>query len=84
MAGETTYPLAEAMANREATSTVRATVISFLRQAEALGQVLGGVTLGLVAQFVSLPVALAVAAGLLAVAAIPVAVAGRVRPTPAT
>ena len=77
VAGETTYPLAEAMANREASSTVRATVISFLGQAEALGQVLGGVTLGLVAQFVSVPVALTVAAGLLAVAVIPVAVAGR-------
>ena len=77
VAGETTYPLAEAMANREATSSVRATVISFLGQAEALGEVLGGVTLGLVAQYVSLPIALAVAAGLLAVAAIPVAVAAR-------
>ncbi len=83
VAGETTYPLAEAMANREATSSVRATVISFLGQAEALGQVLGGVTLGLVAQFVSLPVALAVAAGLLVVAAVPVAMAGRAtRPVP--
>lgn len=80
VAGETTYPLAEAIANREATSTVRATVISFLGQAEALGQVLGGVTLGLVAQFVSLPIALATAAGLLAVAAIPVAVVGRAQP----
>lgn len=80
VAGETTYPLAEAMANREASSGVRATVISFLGQAEALGQVLGGVTLGLVAQFVSVPVALATAAGLFAVAAVPVAVARRVPP----
>ncbi len=80
VAGETTYPLAEAMANREASSGVRATVISFLGQAEALGQVLGGVTLGLVAQFVSLPVTLATAAGLLAVAAIPVAAVGRAQP----
>ena len=80
VASETTYPLAEAMANREASSGVRATVISFLGQAEALGQVLGGVTLGLVAQFVSVPVALAIAAGLFAVAAIPVAVAGRAPP----
>lgn len=80
VAGETTYPLAEAMVNREASSEVRATVISFLGQAEALGQVLGGVTLGLVAQFVSLPIALATAAGLLAVAAVPVAVVGRAQP----
>jgi len=80
VAGETTYPLAGAMANREASSGVRATVISFLGQAEALGQVLGGVALGLVAQFVSLPIALATAAGLLAAAAIPVAVIGRARP----
>ena len=80
VAGETTYPLAEAMANREASSEVRATVISFLGQAEALGQVLGGVTLGLVAQFVSVPVALAIAAGLFAVAAVPVAIAGRAPP----
>ncbi|MYI55914.1 MAG: MFS transporter [Acidimicrobiia bacterium] len=83
VAGETTYPLAEAMANREASSGVRATVISFLGQAEALGQVFGGVTLGLVAQFVSLPIALATAAGLLAVAAIPVAVVGRAQPASA-
>lgn len=81
VAGETTYPLAEAMANREASSGVRATVISFLGQAEALGQVLGGVTLGLVAQFVSVPVALATAAGLFAVAAVPVAIARRTPPT---
>ena len=80
VAGETTYPLAEAMANREASSGVRATVISFLGQAEALGQVLGGVTLGLVAHFVSVPVALATAAGLLAVAAVPVALARRAPP----
>ena len=77
VAGETTYPLAEAMANREASSEVRATVISFLGQAEALGQVLGGVSLGLVAHFVSLPVALGAAAGLLAVAAVPVIVVAR-------
>lgn len=83
VAGETTYPLAEAMANREASSGVRATVISFLGQAEALGEVLGGVTLGLVAQFVSLPIAMAVAAGMLAVAAIPVALAGREQPAAA-
>ncbi|MCY3806879.1 MAG: hypothetical protein OXG91_10365 [bacterium] len=81
VAGETTYPLAEAMANREASSGVRATVISFLGQAEALGQVLGGVTLGLVAQFVSVPVALATAASLLAIAAVPVAIARRAPPT---
>ena len=81
VAYETTYPLAEAMANREATSGVRATVISFLGQAEALGQIIGGVTLGLVAQFVSLPVALAVAAGLLGAAAVPVAVIGRAKQT---
>ena len=72
VAGETAYPLAEAMANREASTGVRATVISFLGQAEALGQVAGGVGLGLLAQLVSVPVALASAAGLLGVAAIPV------------
>ena len=60
------------MANREASTGVRATVISFLGQAEALGQVAGGVGLGLLAQLVSVPVALASAAGLLGVAAIPV------------
>jgi len=68
------------MANREAPSGVRVPLISFLGQPQALGQVLGGVTLGLVAQFVSLPVALATAAGLLAVAAIPVAAVGRAQP----
>ena len=73
VAGEMTYPLAEAMANRDAPSAVRATVISFLGQAEAVGEVLGGLALGAAAQLVSVPTALAIAAGAFLVSASPVA-----------
>ncbi len=77
VAGETTYPLAEAMANREAPSMVRATVISFLGQAEAVGEVVGGLALGAVARFVSVPLALAIAASVFAISASPVALVAR-------
>lgn len=78
VAGETAYSLTEAMANRYAPSSVRATVVSFVGQSQAVGEVSVGLALGTVAQLVSLPVALATAAALFAISAVPVAlVAGR-------
>ena len=72
VAGETAYSLTEAMANRYAPSSVRATVVSFVGQSQAVGEVAIGLALGTVAQLVSLPVALAAAAALFAVSAVPV------------
>ena len=67
---ELSFPLAEAVVNRQADSSVRATVISFLGQAESLGQVVGGTALGVIAQLATVPTALAIAAVLLGVAAL--------------
>ena len=77
VAGETAYSLAEAMANRHASSSVRATVVSFVGQSQAVGEVSIGLGLGVVAQMVSLPVALAIAAVLFAASAAPVALVAR-------
>jgi hypothetical protein len=52
--------------NRRTTSDVRATVQSFLSQAESFGEIVLGVTLGIVAQAGSITVALMGAGGLLA------------------
>ena len=76
VAGETAYSLTEAMANRHADSSVRATVVSFVGQSQAVGEVSIGLALGTVAQLVSLPFALAIAAALFAVSAAPAAVVG--------
>lgn len=77
VAGETAYSLTEAMANRHAEPSVRATVVSFVGQSQAVGEVAIGLGLGVVAQLVSVPVALAAAGVLFAVSAVPVALAGR-------
>ncbi|WP_419907274.1 hypothetical protein [Candidatus Poriferisodalis sp.] len=76
VAGETAYSLTEAMANRHADSSVRATVVSFVGQSQAVGEVSIGLALGTVAQIVSVPFALAIAAALFAVSAAPAAVVG--------
>ncbi|MCY3893701.1 MAG: hypothetical protein OXF65_10425 [Acidimicrobiaceae bacterium] len=76
VAGETAYSLTEAMANRHADSSVRATVVSFVGQSQAVGEVSIGLALGTVAQFVSVPFALAIAAALFAVSAAPAAIVG--------
>lgn len=77
VAGETAYSLTEAMANRHAEPSVRATVVSFVGQSQAVGEVAIGLGLGVVAQLVSVSVALAAAAVLFAVSAAPVALAAR-------
>lgn len=58
--------------NRRATSDVRATLQSFLTQVESTGEILGGITLGIVAQAGSITVALTCSAALLAVASLTV------------
>lgn len=50
--------------NRRTPSGVRATVQSFLGQAESVGEIAGGVLLGAVAQWTTLPLALTGSAGL--------------------
>jgi MFS family permease len=59
--------------NRRATSDVRATLQSFLTQVESTGEIIGGITLGIVAQSASITVALTCSAALLACATIVVA-----------
>lgn len=54
--------------NRRTPSGVRATVQSFLGQAESVGEISGGIVLGAVAQWSSLPLALTGSAGLFLVA----------------
>lgn len=58
--------------NRRATSDVRATLQSFLTQVESTGEIVGGITLGIVAQAGSITVALTCSAALLTVAALTV------------
>ena len=65
--------------NRRVTSDVRATVHSFLGQAESVGEILGGVGLALVAQSGGIAITLISSAALIAVAALLVAQSRRYR-----
>lgn len=56
--------------NRRATSEVRATVQSFLGQAESIGEISGGIALGSLAQAAGVPWAFAASASLFGLAAI--------------
>jgi len=79
-------PVGVALANRHAVPESRATVISFRGQAEAMGEVIGGLTLGALARATSVPVALVCAAGVLVIAVLPFAATpsdGRGRRPPA-
>lgn len=58
MAWTVTRSISTIVVNRRATSDVRATVQSFLGQVESIGEISGGLTLGLLAQRSSIPVAL--------------------------
>ncbi|MGA7669137.1 MAG: MFS transporter [Nitrolancea sp.] len=66
--------------NRRVTSDVRATVHSFLGQAESVGEILGGVGLALVAQSGGIAITLISSAALIAVAALLVARSRRTDP----
>ena len=58
------------MVNSRTTDNVRATVHSFLAQAEYLGEITCGATIGILAQIANLPLALTGCAALLAATAI--------------
>ena len=51
--------------NQRLDSDVRATILSMIAQAEAIGQVVGGLAIGALANVISVPLALLVCGGLL-------------------
>ncbi len=55
---EALWPVLEGWANRDAPSEVRATVHSLMGQTTSVGELIGGISLGLVAELVSIPIAL--------------------------
>lgn len=63
------YPVQAAWLNRNIDSAARSTTLSMTSQADALGQVVGGPTLGAVANRTSVPTAMTIAGLLLTVAA---------------
>ena len=65
-----TNPLIGTWTNALAPSQARATVHSFIGQARAVGEILGGVLLGVTASLSTLPVAWTVAAGIFLLAAV--------------
>ncbi|MBN1875476.1 MAG: MFS transporter [Anaerolineae bacterium] len=62
---ELTDPLIMAWMNQRLDSDVRATILSMTGQTEAIGQVSGGLMIGLLAKTVSVPLALSLCGGLL-------------------
>lgn len=72
-----TQPLVISWTNRHADPTARATVHSFMGQAESIGEVVGGLTLGAVAELVSVSSAMMISAVLFATSAIIVLTARR-------
>ena len=71
------YPVQAAWLNRNVESGTRATTLSLTSQADAIGQVVGGPPLGVLATRTSVPVALLVSAGIVTPAAF---VYARLRP----
>jgi len=67
---EALWPVLEGWANRDAPSEVRATVHSLMGQATAVGELTGGLLLGAIAEFTSIPLVLKLAAGLFALAGV--------------
>lgn len=63
---ELTDPLIAAWMNQRLDSDVRATILSMTAQTEAIGQVAGSLVIGLLAQVLSVPLALVFCGGLLA------------------
>ncbi len=61
---EALWPVLEGWANRDAPSQVRATVHSLMGQATAMAELVGGLTLGAIAELTSIPVVLGIAAAL--------------------
>lgn len=81
VAAEVLEPLTIAWTNQRAETAVRATVISFRGQAQALGELVGGLALGVIAELVSIATALTVAGVLLCIAAIPFVLLRREAPS---
>ncbi len=67
---EALWPVLEGWANRDAPSEARATVHSLMGQATAVGDLVGALLLGVVAELTSIPLALRIAAGLFALAGV--------------
>ena len=67
---ESLWPVMEGWANRDAPSEVRATVHSLMGQTTALGELVGGLALGVLAQATSIRLAVFIAAGLWAISAL--------------
>ncbi len=65
-----TVPLTVTWTNNFAPPDARATVHSFIGQAEAFGEILGGIALGVVAEVITVPTAMTISAVLFAGAAI--------------
>jgi len=65
-----TVPLVTTWANHFAPSSARATVHSFIGQAEAFGEILGGIALGAVAEIFTVPTAMTLSAALFVIAAL--------------
>lgn len=65
-----TEPVVATWANTFASSRQRATVHSFVGQAEAFGEIVGGIALGVVAQLAGVPTAMTISAALFATAAL--------------
>lgn len=61
---EALWPVLEGWANRDAPSEVRATVHSLMGQTTAMGELMGGMALGALAEATSVRLVLAIAAGL--------------------
>ena len=64
-----TVPLTMTWTNRFAPSEARATVHSFIGQAEAFGEILGGIVLGTIAELITVPTAMTISAVLFIIAA---------------
>lgn len=76
-------PLETLIANRHDESAARATVLSFMSQAHAMGEIVGGVTLGILASTTSISTAFFVAASLFVASGLVAGRAERARPAAA-
>lgn len=65
-----TEPVVTTWTNRFASDDARATVHSFMGQAEAFGEIIGGIVLGVVAQIISVPAAMTGSAALFLASAV--------------
>jgi DHA3 family tetracycline resistance protein-like MFS transporter len=74
-------PLVDAWVNQRLDSDVRATILSMTGQADAVGQISGGPLIGLLANLISVPTAIAVSGSLL-IPALPIILRANKKDTP--